>query len=408
VGGATLDSRNYDQRTETREAMSAAATNFYASVGEQLVHYEASIADAVLTRRAAVALPANVQYVWPHSSGEYLYVASSDGVRRQPGQKHHLTTFRVARDGSLAQVGGPLALPYRPIHVTANGSGEWLATTFNYAGSNRGPGTVLLHRVVKGGAALEPCASDGAVDAGMFPHQARFTPGGDALVVCARGNNASAEHGEDLGALKGFRLGSGKLNPDSQVQYPAGLGPRHLDMHPTRPWLFVSMERGNKLCVHRLQNGGAVASPVLFAPSTLADEGNGRRVRQIACAVHVHPAGTHVYVSNRADGTVASGAAQVFDGGENNIAVFRIDEKTGEPRIIQHADTRGIHPRTFSIDRTGRLLVAANLMTRRTHDGVDIPPSIALFRVLPDGQLEFVRKYDLDAGSKAPFWTGLV
>ena len=39
----------------------------------------------------------------------------------------------------------------------------------------------------------------------------------------------------------------------------------------------------------------------------LADEANGKRHRQLAGTVHIHPAGTHVYVANRADGTVREG-----------------------------------------------------------------------------------------------------
>ena len=385
-------------------------TSLYASIGEQLVHYSANVADALLVRRDAVTLPANVQYVWPHPSHRYLYVASSDRVRGELGQKHSLTTFRIADDGALTQIGTPVALPYRPIHITVDRAGEWLAAAFNSAGAKRGPGTVLLYRIVQdGGALLEAVTSD-TVDAGMYPHQARFSPGGEHLIVCVRGNNATAQHGEDPGSLKSFNIDNGRASLASEVQYEPGLGPRHLDIDPTKPWIYVSMERGNKLCVHRLDESGTVAPGILFTRSTLADEANDRRARQLASAIHVHPAGSHVYVANRADGVVRDDGEEIFEGGENNIAVYRVDGETGEPSLVQHADTRGIHPRTFSIDRTGRLLVVGHVMSRRARDRVvkAIPVSLSLFRVLPDGRLEFARKYDFDTGKQTLFWTGLV
>ena len=52
----------------------------YASIGPQLTHYEVDVDDASLRRRATVTLPANVHYVWPHASRQYLYVASSNSA----------------------------------------------------------------------------------------------------------------------------------------------------------------------------------------------------------------------------------------------------------------------------------------------------------------------------------------
>jgi hypothetical protein len=127
--------------------------------------------------------------------------------------------------------------------------------------------------------------------------------------------------------------------------------------------------------------------------------------------VHIHPLGTHVYVANRCDEVVKDGDADVFAGGENNIAVFRLDAATCESSVIQHADTRGITPRTFALDRTGSLLIVGNQMTRRARDGgalTTIPMSLAVFRVSRDGRLEYVRKYDLDTGKKTLFWMGVV
>ena len=98
-------------------------TSLYVSQGEEFWHYEVDVDKATLARRRCVLLPAKVQYVWPHPSRRYLYVTSSDRVRGELGTLHHLTTFSVGADGSLKQVGSPLVLPFRPIHMTVDGAG---------------------------------------------------------------------------------------------------------------------------------------------------------------------------------------------------------------------------------------------------------------------------------------------
>jgi hypothetical protein len=39
--------------------------------------------------------------------------------------------------------------------------------------------------------------------------------------------------------------------------------------------------------------------------------------------------------------------------------------QSGEPELIGHVDSRGLHPRTFALDPTGQLLVAANVAPHR-------------------------------------------
>ena len=53
-------------------------TVLYASVGPSS-HFDIDMANAALTRRDAVTLPANIQYAWPHPSTQYFYVVSSNG-----------------------------------------------------------------------------------------------------------------------------------------------------------------------------------------------------------------------------------------------------------------------------------------------------------------------------------------
>src|SRR3984893_6490631 len=92
----------------------------------------------------------------------------------------------------------------------------------------------------------------------------------------------------------------------------------------------------------------------------------------------------------------------VFAGGENSIAVFTINQETGEPTLIQDADTHGIQPRTFSIDPSGKLLVVANQSATK-----ELPACLSVYRIGGDGKLEYVRKYDIETGgTRTLFWAG--
>ena len=94
-------------------------------------------------------------------------------------------------------------------------------------------------------------------------------------------------------------------------------------------------------------------------------------------------------------------------GGENSIAVYAINQKTGEPTLLQNADTRGAEPRTFALDPSAQVLVAGN-QTAISAGSKTIPASLAVFRVRTDGKLDFVRKYDVDTSGGSLFWMGIV
>ena len=149
---------------------------------------------------------------------------------------------------------------------------------------------------------------------------------------------------------------------------------------------------------------------LLFRVGTLDGSRTGR-ARQAAGPIHVHPNGRFVYVANRAEQTENVDGVEVFKGGENSIAVFAIDQTTGEPRPIQHVDTQGIHPRTFHLDPSGRMMVVEHNLPVTVRDGSGmktIAAGLSVFRVHDDGKLTFARKYDVDVGAHSMFWTGIV
>jgi 6-phosphogluconolactonase len=186
-------------------------------------------------------------------------------------------------------------------------------------------------------------------------------------------------------------------------------GPRHLDFHPTKPWMYVSIETQNKMYTY-LREGGRINPEIAYRAETLAEPSN-IRARQAAGTVHVHPNGRFLYGANRAEVTVEFQGKQVFKGRENSIVVYAINQSTGEPTPIQHIETSKIHPRTFHIDPSGRLLVAEHNLPVSVQDGDSVktvPAGLSVFRMRDNGKLTFVRKYDIDVGDKTMFWMGMV
>ena len=192
-----------------------------------------------------------------------------------------------------------------------------------------------------------------------------------------------------------FGYDNGTLTNRASVAPGGGvdLQPRHLDFHPSKPWVFLSLERQNKIQVYRKLPDGIVRAPLFTKDSLTAPEHVA--AEQAAGTVHVHSNGRFVYQANRANGTTDFQGKRVFAGGENTIAVYAIDQDTGEPTLIQNTSTRGIRPRTFALDPTGRVLVAANQEPTLVREGALVrpgPASLSVFRVGADGKLDFVRK----------------
>src|SRR5215475_11899964 len=370
----------------------------YASVGDELITFSADVARATLTKQSSIMLPGFVQEAWVSPSGPFLYVAWSNGGAsyngsgvESVGDKHGISAFRVDSTGALHAHGTPAAIRSRPIYVTGDRSARHLLVAYN------DPSGISVHALNADGTVGAEIPQSQSLDVGIYAHNVRVLPTNDAVVLVTRGNEPTSTTREDPGALKVFRYDNGKLTNVASIAPSNGIGfrSRHVDFHPTRPWAFLTLEAQNRLEVFAIANGTLGTKP-MFSKPTLAER-TGVKAGQTASTLHVHPNGQYVYVANR-------GAA---GGGTNNIAVFRINQQTGEPSLIQNADTHGFTPRTFSVDPSGRMLVVGN-QTTQSVAGNTVPANLAVFRIRGDGMLEFAERYDLAVGRKPLWWTGLV
>ena len=389
-----------DNKVSTRER-----TIVYASLGETLSRYQLDAKQASLTPLGTLVLPANLQFAAFHPCRCFLYAVSSNagsGTLGATGDTHLLSAFRIDEaSGALYPHGEPIPLPERPIHVTVDREGRHALVAFNKSG------TVRAYRLARDGVPGEEVAQKEAPDGGIFTHQIVVTPSGKTAITLARGNDAIGSRSSEIGSYSLFGYRDGLLNLKRKISYEEGIGPRHLDFHPTKPWVYVAIERGSKLFMYTLQANGEISAEPVFRKEALLDMKNEHRPRQKGGVVKIHPNGRFAYVTNRADGTVKKDDKTIFAGGENNIAVFSLDGASGEPTLIQHVDTHGIEARTFAVDASGTILIVANQKSMLVEDGNElksVDANFSLFRIGQDGRLEFIRKYDVNANDKWLLW----
>jgi 6-phosphogluconolactonase (cycloisomerase 2 family) len=383
-----------------------AKTAFYSGVGGDLTLYSMNIDDASLVKRNTVTIPANIQYAWSHPSTKYLYVVSSGGGPGVASNKNFAHAFRIdSATGVLTPHGQPQNLPSRPIHTSVDVKGEYLLTAYNE------PSSLTVHQIRPDGTVGERVNQPNALDTGKYAHQIRATPDNQQVIMVTRGNNAPGDNPVNPGSIKIYDFKSGVLTNLAAIQPGNGMqfGPRHLDFHPTRPWVYVSIESQNELYVYKRDPATGLSREPMFVRKTLSNPKPS--FMQHAGAIHIHPNGRFVYQANRASSMVDFQGKKVFAGGENSIAVFSINQSTGEPTLIQHIDGHGVQLRTFAIDPSARMVVAASLQPILMREGTTVKTlsaGLTVFRMGGDGKLTFVRKYDVDVGSKTQFWSGMV
>ena len=122
-----------------------------------------------------------------------------------------------------------------------------------------------------------------------------------------------------------------------------GSGPRHFAIHPNGRYAYVINEMTCTVTAFRNDATRGTLNEIQTV-STLP-EGTAMQASFSGSEVQVHPSGKFLYAANR---------------GHNTIAVFTIDQASGQLTLVQNQLTLGNIPRGFGIDPTGAFLLAGN------------------------------------------------
>lgn len=394
-----------------RPAFAAAprrTNTLYAATGSVMAWRSLDTMTGASGEVGAITLPSPIQYAWPGPDGRFLYVATSDapGGSVGGGSIHRLVALKIGRGGALSLHGEPAVLRQRPVHMSVDPSGRYALCAYN------APANLSVHMIRPDGAVGEMMVQGETLDLGIYAHQIRMMPGGRSVVLVTRGNDASAKKPEDPGALKVFDFNRGHLRNAQSIAVGGrgglGYGPRHVDFHPHLPLAYVAVGRQNQLHTHRILGAHLAPEPERILSTTDQPPQDAKGATTLVGAIHVHPRGHALYVSNRASSTVEVDGRKVFAGGDNSIAVFALHPRTGLPTLIQRIDPRGFHIRSFAISPDGRMLAAVSMVDMPLREGGMTPAGLSLFRILPDGALAFLRKIDTPVGQEAQFWTAIL
>lgn len=397
-------------------AAASRPVSVYAAIGATLTNHVIDPDTGGLSPRGSITLPSRLQYAWPHGTLPILYAGCAD--RGATGGAHPFNLCALLRDGdgNLSLHGSPAPLPARPIHLTVDTPNRHVLVAYSGA-----PG-LTVHRLHPDGTIGAEIPPSDDFEFGSKPHQIRALPGcGDAILV-SRGVKGFGKSSYIAGAFNTVRFDGEAIeniasHAPNDAQAPRGFNPRGIDFHPTLPLVFATLEGQNELAVFALGKDGIDPAP-LFS-HTILQHPHALYKSQDGGEVHVHPAGTHVYVANRNDSALggSDGPAWLtpdpiatFAGGENSVAVFRLNPDTGEPTLVQHVDTRGLHARTIALDKAGRFLVAANIAPMLVEENGtqrEVPASLSIFRIGADGLLTFLHKVDVDVAPEKLWWMGI-
>ncbi len=148
---------------------------------------------------------------------------------------------------------------------------------------------------------------------------------------------------------------------EGQVAFNAapGDGPRHLAIHPKKPWVYVLNELSNTLSFTQQDSKGHLTE--VQKASTLPADFKGKNT---AAHIVISANGKHIYTSNRGD--------------ENSISVFNIADD-GRLTLAQTISSQGKVPRFFLLLEDEKKMLVANQES----------DNVAVMNVLANGQLEY-------------------
>jgi len=270
-------------------------------------------------------------------SHRFLYAVGETGVFK--GKKSgSVSAFTLdAKTGELKLLNRQPSGGEGPCHLVVDRQGKHVLVA-NYSGGNA---SVLP--IEAGGRLGEATA--------FVQHKGKGTDPGRQEAPHAHSINLDAANrfafvadlGLDQVFVYRFDADKGTLatNDPPSVAVAPKSGPRHFAFHPNGHYAYVINEMANTVTAMKYDAEHGILKKIQTV-STLPE---GYKGPTWTAEVQVHPSGKFLYGSNR---------------GHDSIAVFLIDEKTGELTPAGRQASGIKEPRNFSIDPTGKFLLVAN------------------------------------------------
>lgn len=279
----------------------------------------------------------NPSYLAIAPGGSLLYACNETITANEGG----ISAFRFDHEkGTLTFINKQSSGGDNPAYVSVHKSGKWVIAG-NYSG---------------GSLSAFPVNADGSIQpySQLMQHSGKSVnkdrqeaPHVHSTVFSPKGNHLFVpDLGLDKVMIYKFNASNQKpLQPSSPafVNTDPGSGPRHFIFHPNKRWAYLIEEMAGTVVTYNYKKGklNAMQQIATHADTAKGDFGSAD--------IHISPDGKFLYTSNR--------------GNENNITIFSIDRATGMLSFKGYQSTMGIQPRNFTIDPSGKYLLAANQKT---------------------------------------------
>lgn len=269
-----------------------------------------------------LAISKNQKFVYAvNENGEHKGAVSSFSFDKANGQLHFFNTQLSEGD--------------HPCYVTVDASGKNVIAA-NYSSGNiavfktktDGSLTPIAQNIVHQGKGIVADRQEKA-----HAHSANFTPDGNYVLAADLGNDRLYQYKFD--SVKKEVLSEAK--PAFYTLQP-GSGPRHFEFHPNKKYCYLLNELTGKVAVYNWSNNNLKLIQTITSDSTAGVGNKG------SADIHLTPNGKFLYTSNRAKA--------------NDITVYKVGND-GKLSMVEHVKV-GLHPRNFTIDPSGKLLLVAN------------------------------------------------
>ncbi|MDQ0242984.1 6-phosphogluconolactonase [Bacillus fengqiuensis] len=271
----------------------------------------------------------NPTYVTVSQDNRYLYAV----VKK--GDTGGVAAYSIDQQtGELTALNDQTLEGASPCHVSVDSKNRYVVT------ANYHKGTIESYVVNQAHGTVQPVSSimqhEGAGpnqerQEKPHAHYAGFTP--DEKYVAA----------VDLGIdqLITYKLNDGMLTKGNTLSVKPGSGPRHLAFHPNGKYAYIMTELSSEVIVLAYNAGDGSFTELQYIstiPQDFTENNQGS-------AIHLSSDGRFVYAGNR---------------GHDSIAVFSVNEESGELTFVKHTSTEGNWPRDFMLDPTEKFLIASN------------------------------------------------
>jgi 6-phosphogluconolactonase len=271
----------------------------------------------------------NPTYLTITKDNRFLYSVVKDG------DNGGVAAFSLdASTGKLTEINREVLAGSPPCHVSVDSKSRYVFS------ANYHKGQVESHLINPKDGSVQPAVSiiqhegSGPDPRQEKPHThfAAVTPNEKYLAVVELGSDAliTYEVGED-----------GTLTEVSRLSTNPGSGPRHLVFHPNHKFAYVMTEFSSEVIflTFEAETGRfTVKQYISTIPEDFTENNQGS-------AIHISSDGRFIYAGNR---------------GHNSIAIFSVNQETGELTFVDRTSTEGDWPRDFNLDPSEKFIVASN------------------------------------------------